>query len=173
MVAAWVLGMVLYAAPPRVEVALADAKADDKEGVLGQMPFPGKQGKKQLVVIRSAKDFMAMVNPGGAAPADIEKIEAVFVKQLAKQLKYDKFDFSKNMLVLVSSPPKSAPGTSVEITSAKVEGKKLVIRWKEVAAAPGKPAVGATMAAVEKFDGDVVIDPPTGEEKKEEEKKDR
>jgi hypothetical protein len=167
---------MVLAAPANVELAAAAAAADDTEGVLAQAPWPQRPPKAQLTVIRGAKDMITAM--GGNVPpgADVEKFDAQMAMNLGKLLKYEKFDFKKHMLVLVTPPPKAKAGTGVEITGATMKDKKLVIHWKETAPNPAAPASNQPkLAVVEKTDAEVVLDPPAGggDTKKPEEKKDK
>jgi hypothetical protein len=165
MITAWVVGLVLAAPPeppakaPPAGVAVANARAADKEEkaeVLAQASIPiGKPLKEPLNVARSAKDFLTVMSGGTPPPGvDFEKIEPMMQMNIGKMLKVDKFDFKKQMLIVIA-PPKGG----AEIVSVTKKDKKLVVNWK------GGGTPGARIAAVDRFDGDVVFDPASADGK--------
>jgi hypothetical protein len=152
--------------PARLEVVRADDKPDKKpeagsgEGeeagkLLAQGPWTGPR-PRQMVVFHSAKDVMKTFSPsgGGAPPGSGENAETELAKGLGKMLKFDKLDFKKHMLVLVSLPP-GAKGRGVKVTDATVKDKKLVVQWKET-----ETATPAVLAVFPQFEGEVTFDPP-------------
>ena len=85
-------------------------------------------------------------------------------EDVARALKVDKIDFSKQMLVVISGGPRPTGGYGVEYKSAEVKDKKLVIHW--VLKTPAKDAFVTQafthpmlVVLMDRFDGDVVFDP--------------
>ncbi len=105
----------------------------------------------------------------GATSAAIRSAEELAklnakAEDVARALKIDKIDFSKQMLVVISGGPRPTGGFGVEYKSAEVKDKKLVIHW--VLKTPAKDAFVTQafthpmlVVLMDRFDGDIVFDP--------------
>ena len=139
-----------------IEAALKDAekKADDKKAeagkelkVLAQADWRPAGKDAQQLVIRSAEEL-----------AKVTKMDAdKATEALAKQLKVEKIDWTKQMVVLVSDGVKKTGGYSIEVLVVSGKDKELTVKWKlnspkpgdivtQVLTHPGKAAL------VERFD---------------------
>jgi hypothetical protein len=85
-------------------------------------------------------------------------------EDVARFLKVDKIDFSKQMLVVISGGSRPTGGYGVEFKDTEVKDKKLVVHW--VLKTPAKDAFVTQafthpmlVVLMDRFDGDVVFDP--------------
>ena len=107
-------------------------------------------------VIKSAEQL------GKLRTADPEKASA----DVAKMMKVEKIDWTKQMLIVISGGTQRTGGYSVEAKSLEVKDGKLIVHWKLNSPAPGSIVIQvlsnpAQTILVERFEGDVVFDPPT------------
>ena len=106
------------------------------------------------VVIRSAEELVALTEKAKSAkdPAVQKAIEA----ELAKFLKVESIDWSKQMVLVAQGHPSHGERGSIKFDSPKVEGKLLGSHWKQEKRAAGRPPYyGPPMgfALVERFEG--------------------
>jgi hypothetical protein len=80
---------------------------------------------------------------------------------IARQLKVKKIDWAKQMVVVVYTGERSDE-LAPELKALQVKGGKLLVRWKPAAFPPGntKWKHPALMLLVDRFNGEVVFDPP-------------
>ena len=108
-----------------------------------------RRNRNASAVIRSA-DELAKLN---AKPADV-----------ARFLKVDKIDFSKQMLVVISGGSRPTGGYSVDFKGATVKDKVLTVSWVLKTPAPGAFVTQAfthpmLVVLMDRFEGKVVFDP--------------
>jgi hypothetical protein len=118
------------------------------------------------LLIRNGKELLT-------ALADAKNDEKTATENLAKALKVDGVDWTKQMVVVVSGGTRPTGGYSVEVLGAAVKDNKLIITWKLNAPKPGAIVTQALTHPVQtvllpQFDGAVEFDPPmaTGQLKK-------
>jgi hypothetical protein len=111
------------------------------------------------LVIRSGKELVAA--QGDPAKGD----EKTATENLAKALKLDGIDWTKQMVVVVSGGTRPTGGYSVEVLGAAAKGKKLVVSWKLNSPKPGDFVTQVVTHPVQtvvlpRFEGTVEFDPP-------------
>jgi hypothetical protein len=90
---------------------------------------------------------------------------------LAKKLKVESIDWKKHMVVVVSGGRQPTGGYSVEVKDLEIKDGKLIVHWKLNAPAPGSFVTQVITTPtltilVDRFEGDVVFDPPAPAGKK-------
>ena len=153
LVAAWViLPAPLRAQDAREMKTIATAKDSSRSASIGPFLL-----KREGVVIRSAEDLAILSNKAKSAkdPAVQKEMQA----ELAKLLKVDAIDWSKQMALAVRGEP-GTKADRVRFESLKVENSTLTVAWKVIPrpphAGPGSPIA---LILVERFDGDVKFRP--------------
>ena len=123
---------------------------------------PNGPRESQQLVIRSAKE-LADRPPFNKLDAPAEVVEKMATAALAKALKVDAIDWTKQMVVVVTAGVKPTGGYRVEITKATQADKTVTVHWKlhtpkgAVTQAFTHPAQAAL---IERVDGEVRFDPP-------------
>jgi hypothetical protein len=150
LVAAWtmMIPVTLRAGEPK-ELKII-ASASDPNPVLVRL----KQ-EDSGVVIRSAQELVAHSSKAGSAkdPA----IQKAMESELAKRLKVESIDWSKQMVLVVQGHGTQGEYGTIKFQSPKIEGKALVVPWKQenrvqIASAAGPPT---GFALVERSERDV------------------
>jgi hypothetical protein len=108
-------------------------------------------------VIRGEVELTKVVEGVGG---NIDKVLA----KVTKMLKVEKIDWDRQMLVVLSGGMQPTTGYRVELTSLKVEGDELTVRWKLLGPRPGQPLAKVVThpnltLLVERFDDTVRFDP--------------
>src|SRR5262249_1930181 len=107
------------------------------------------------VVIRSAEELVAHSGkPDSAKDAAVQKaLEA----ELAKFLNVESIDWKKQMVLAVQGHPSNGESGSIKFELPKIEGKVLVVFWKQEHSVTRAPYQGPPMgfALVERFEGEV------------------
>ncbi len=162
---------VLTEEKPKESPEAAALAAGGKEAkILARAFWPHGQIRKvaQLWVIRSPDELVAAT--GVRADDKKQAIEA-----MAKALKVDTIDFDKQMLVAVGAGAKPTGGYRVEITKADTDdaGKTMTVHWKLHSPKPGDIVTQAftypaEVILVERFKGEVKVDPALPKEKEKE-----
>ncbi len=130
---------------------------DKKEGkgagmkIYGKTPARVGQGSS---VIRSGEQL------GKLQGVDAEKATA----NLARMLKVESIDWTKQMIVVISGGTQRTGGYSVEAKSLEVKDGKLVVNWKLNTPPPGSIVTQALTnpaltILVDRFEGDVTFEP--------------
>ena len=148
-VAAW----AVLPAPLRAEDAkelkiIASAQDTSLAPSIGPVQF-----KNNEVVIRNAEELVASSSKAKSAkdPVVQKEVEA----ELAKLLKVDAIDWSKQMVLAVRGEP-GTKADRVHFDSLKVEGKILTVAWKVKQRPPhAGPGTPIALILVERFDGEV------------------
>ena len=145
MAAPW--GTHGQAADQKTPAILAKAGASNSDGSLGGI-LP-----KVPVVLRSAVD-VEIFRIAGKDRAD--NLEAVLGVQ--------KIDWSRQMLVAfrTSAPPARMGLPPVQFTGTQMKNGALVVEWKEEGKSGGCSTKGIGIALVERFDGPVEFQGPSG-----------
>jgi hypothetical protein len=134
-----------------------------------------KAGERELKVFAKAPG-----RPPGAAPRghmtirnpqELTKIMAGLggnidraMDRVTKMLKVDRIDWNKQMLLILSGGRQRTGGYRVELTSLKVKGDELTVRWKLIGPRPGQPVTQALSypaltLLVERYDNTIRFDP--------------
>jgi PrcB C-terminal len=90
-------------------------------------PDGKREGYK--LVLKTAADLVA-ATPFSKLDAPQQVVEKMATAELAKMLKVDNIDWTKQMLIVVTAGVKPSGGFSVDITSLKVADKTLTVAWK-------------------------------------------
>jgi hypothetical protein len=153
--------------------------ADDKDAQPGgadakllkiqaSAPIP-LAGKNKHSIIRSAKELLAA--QGGKDAGD--EAEKAATAKLAKALKLEAIDWSKQMVIGINGGTRPTGGYSVEVISATVQNNKLTIYWKLNTPKPGQPVTQALThpaqtVVIDRYEGPVEFNPamPPGAVKK-------
>lgn len=133
------------------------APPKDPPKVVAQSTVPLSGGS---AVIRNDRDLG--LNNLSSAPA------AKIKTRLASTLKVDGIDWDKHTVVCVSGGKQEKAGMSIELKALEVKGGKLVVHWKYNETG-GKPDgfYPELVLLLERFDGEIVIDPaPTAQNDK-------
>ena len=109
------------------------------------------------VVIRSPQELVAHSNKSDAAKdAEVQK---KMVSEVAKLLKVESIDWTKQMILAVHGHSSGDGSGSIKFRSLKVKDKILHVTWQQ----EGRPSLGFVtprgMALVERFDGEVKFAP--------------
>jgi hypothetical protein len=154
-------------------LAAQDAKGGEELKILAKAMWryapANPDGKREGVklVLKTAADLVA-ATPFSQLDAPQQVVEKMATAELAKTLKVDSIDWTKQMLIVVTAGVKRTGGYSVEITSLKVADKALTVAWKI-----NPPKGFATQAfthpgqvvLVPRFEGEVKFAAPTVEGK--------
>jgi sulfatase modifying factor 1 len=109
------------------------------------------------VVIRSAQELITYSSKPASAkdPAVQKAIES----ELAKRLKVDSIDWSKQMVLAVQGRPTNGESGAIKFESPKIEGKVLLVFWKQENRVTRLPYRGPPtgFALVERFEGKVTF----------------
>jgi hypothetical protein len=124
----------------------------------------GLGGDPQQLVIRSAAEAVVTAGLGDKDKAKDEGLQKQATETLAKALKVETIDWSKQMVVVATGGRKNTGGYSVEITGLDAGDKVLTVKWRLNAPKPGSPVTQvishpAAAALVDRFDGVVKFDP--------------
>jgi hypothetical protein len=114
------------------------------------------RGKKAAATLYAGLDFKKADDPAFQKEADAK---------LAKLFKVNALDWSKQMVILAEAGRCKTGGYTVEVTSLEVKDKNLIVKWKLNEPKPGsdvpkEASYPAIVLLVDRFDGDVIFDPP-------------
>jgi hypothetical protein len=134
-----------------------------------------KKGERELKVFAKAPGRPVGAAPRGHMvirnPQELTKIMAGLggnidksLDRVTKMLKVDKIDWNKQMLLIISGGRQRTGGYRVELTSLKVKGDELTVRWKLIGPRPGQPVTQnlsypAVTLLVERYDETIRFDP--------------
>ena len=109
------------------------------------------------IVIRSAQELVAQITSPDAAkgPESRKAIEA----EVARRLRVEAIDWSKQMILAVQGRPTRGEYGAIKFDSPRIEGKVLVVQWKQEnrafrASYQGPPS---GLALVERFEGEATF----------------
>jgi hypothetical protein len=155
LVAAWamMIPMTLRADEPKELKIIASASDPDPLLVRLKQEDSG-------VVIRSAQELVA--HSSKADSAKDPAIQKAMESELAKRLKVESIDWSKQMVLAVQGHPTRGEYGTIKFGSPKIEGKVLTVQWKQENRVALTTAVGPPtgFALVERSEGDVKFVPP-------------
>jgi len=139
------------------------AQAGDKAGERVLKVFAKAPGRpvgaapRGHLILRSPEELTkVMAGLGGNIDKSLERV--------TKMLKVDKIDWKKQMLLIISGGRQRTGGYRVELTSLKVKGDELTVRWKLIGPRPGQAVTQALSypaltLLVERYDNTIRFDP--------------
>jgi len=153
LVAAWAMIPVMLRAGEPKELKIL-ASASDPNPVLVRL----KQ-EDSGVVLRSAEELVAHASK--ASDAKDTAIQKAMAAELAKRLKVESIDWSKQMVLVVQGHGTKGEFGTIKFESARIDGKVVTVEWKQenrvsLASHDGPPT---GFALVERSEGEVKFVP--------------
>jgi PrcB C-terminal len=141
------------------EVSQKDGKGKELKVYASFPGRPAGAAPRGHMVIRGGPELTKVMSGLGG---NIDKATA----QLAQQLKVDKIDWDKQMVLLVSGGTQRTGGYRVELTGLKVKDDVLTVHWKLMGPRPGQPVTQALThpaltVLVQRYDDEIRFDPAT------------